>query len=156
MSEANVEIVRRGYELYAAGDLERVSSLFSDDAELADGGGLGLEGTAAGTRRGPEGFLRATEEALEAFDDYRVEARDFIDAGDAVVVPVRISGRGKGSGAVLETQLSHLWVFGDDGKVIRGEVHRSIEQALEAAGASKEPRATAGWIREGQPGRRRR
>jgi ketosteroid isomerase-like protein len=92
MSQENVETVRRGYALYAAGELEAVTALFSADAELADAGGLGLAGTAAGTRYGGEGFLRAAEEAVEAFEDYSVEPEDFIDAGEAVVVPVRISG----------------------------------------------------------------
>jgi ketosteroid isomerase-like protein len=132
MSKENVETVRRGYELYAAGDLEGVAALFSTDAELADAGGLGVAGTAAGTRHGPEGFIRANEEVLEAFDDYSVEPEDFIDAGESVVVPVRISGRGRASGAMLETRLAHLWVL-RDGKAIRGEVYRTTEEALEAA-----------------------
>jgi uncharacterized protein len=132
MSKENVEIVRRGYELFAAGDLEGVTALFSAEAELADAGGLGVAGTAVGTRRGPEGFLRATEEVLEAFEDYRVEAEDFIEAGEAVVVPVRISGRGRASGAEMETRVAHLWVL-RDGKAIRGEVYRTTEEALEAA-----------------------
>jgi uncharacterized protein len=133
MSQENVEIVRRGYELYEAGDLESVAGLFADDAELADAGGLGVAGTAAGTRYGPEGFLRATEEALEAFEDYHPEAEEFIDAGEAVVVPVRMSGRGRASGAKLEARLAHLWVL-RNGKVIRGEVYRTTKEALEAAG----------------------
>jgi uncharacterized protein len=133
MSQENVEIVRRGYELYAARDLDGVASLFADEAELADAGGLGVAGTAAGTRHGPEGFLRATEEALEAFEDYRVGAEEFIDAGDVVVVPVRISGRGRASGAKLDMRLAHLWVL-RSGKAIRGEVYRTTEEALEAAG----------------------
>jgi uncharacterized protein len=132
MSKENVETVRRGYELYEAGDLEGVAGLISDNAELADAGGLGVADTAAGTRRGPEGFLRASEETLEAFDDFRVETEEFIDAGEAVVVPVRISGRGRTSGAKLETRLAHLWML-RDGKVTHGEVYRTTEEALEAA-----------------------
>jgi ketosteroid isomerase-like protein len=58
----------------------------------------------------------ANAEALEAFDDYRIEAEEYIDAGNAVVVPIRISGRGKASGASLETRLAHLWAL-RDGKV---------------------------------------
>ena len=133
MSRQNVEIVRRGYELYAAGDLEGVAGLFAEDAELADAGGLGVADTAAGTRYGPEGFLRATEEAVEAFEDYRVDAEEFIDAGESVVVPVRVSGRGRASGAKLETRLAHLWVL-RNGNVTRGDVYRTTEEALEAAG----------------------
>jgi ketosteroid isomerase-like protein len=55
MSEENVEIVRRGYRLYAAGDLEGVAALFADDAEVSDTAGLGTSELAPGTRRGPEG-----------------------------------------------------------------------------------------------------
>jgi ketosteroid isomerase-like protein len=129
MSRENVEIVRLGYELFAAGDLEGVSALFASDAELADSGGLGLADTAAGTWRGPAGFLRSTNEALEV--------EDFMDAGEAVVVPVRISGRGRASGAKLEMHLAHLWVFRRDGKVIRGEVYRTAEEALQAVGVAE-------------------
>ena len=136
MSQENVEIVRRGYERYEAGDLEGVAALFSDDAEMADAGGLGIAGTAAGRRVGPEGFLRATEEVQEAFDDYSIEAEEFIDAGEAVVVRVRISGRGRASAAMLETRLAHVWVL-RDGKVIRGEVYPDRDEALEAAGLSE-------------------
>jgi uncharacterized protein len=133
MSQENVEIARRGYQMYAAGDLDGVLRLFSDDAELPDAGGLGVAGIAPGTRYGPEGFLRGDEELLEAYPDYRAEPEDFIDAGNAVVVPVRVSGRGRASGAKLEMRLAHLWVL-RNAKVIRGEVYRSTEEALEAAG----------------------
>jgi ketosteroid isomerase-like protein len=136
MSRENVETVRRGYELYAAGDLEGVNAMFSADVELADAGGLGAAGTAVGTRSGPDAFLRAAEEPLEAFEDYRVEPEEFIDADEAVVVPVRISGRGKASGAQLEMRLVHVWVL-RNGNVIRGEVYLTRSEALEAVGLSE-------------------
>jgi ketosteroid isomerase-like protein len=137
MSQENVEIVRRGYAMFSEGDVSGVAGLFAAEAEVADGGGLGMVGTAAGTRFGPEGYLRSAEEADEAFEDYRVEAQDFIDAGETVIVPVRISGRGRISGAPLEMHLVHTWVVRDDGKIIRGEVHRTVAEALEALGLSE-------------------
>jgi uncharacterized protein len=132
MSTQNVETVRLGYVHYAEGNLEGVTALFSEGVVLADGGGLGVADSAAGTLRGPEGFLRSARESLDAFDDFQVETEDFIDAGDAVVVSVRISGTGKASGARLEMRLAHLWVMGDDGKVILGEVYRTVDEALAA------------------------
>ena len=136
MSQENVEIVRRGYELFSEGNFEAVTELISDEAELPDGGGLGLDDTAAGTRRGPDGFLQGSQDALDAFEDYRVEPQEFIDAGDAVVVPVRISGRGRASGATLEVRLVHLWVL-RNGRAIRNEIYRTTAEALEAAGLSE-------------------
>ena len=138
MSSENVEIVRRGYALFAAGDLDGAAALLSPVAEVPDSGGLGTSDSATGTRQGPSGFLRAVAETLDAFDEYRVDAEDFIDAGDAVVVPVRISGRGKGSGMALETRVAHVW-FLENGRGVRGEVHRSVAEALEAAGVDRGP-----------------
>jgi ketosteroid isomerase-like protein len=137
MSQANVETVRHGYALYAAGDVESVAALFSQDAELADGGGLGVAGTAAGTLRGPDGFLRSAGESAEVFDDFHLKTDDFIEAGNAVIAVVQISGTGRVSGAHLKMHLAHLWVFGEDGKVIRGEVFRSTEEALKAVGLAE-------------------
>jgi ketosteroid isomerase-like protein len=134
MSQKNVEAVKRGYELYAAGDLASVADLFSPTAELADGGGLGVAGTAVSTLLGPEGFLRSASESTEVFADFHVETDDFIEAGDAVIAVVRIFGTGKVSGAPLTVDLAHLWVFADDGKVIRGEVFRTTQEALKAVG----------------------
>jgi uncharacterized protein len=132
MSQANVELVRQGYELFAAGEYEAVAALMAPEAEVGDSGGLALPGSAAGSREGPDGFLRSAEEGPEAFEGYTVEPEQFIDAGDAIVVPVRISGRGRTSGVPLDTRLVHLWVL-RDGQVIRGEVYRSTEEALQAA-----------------------
>jgi uncharacterized protein len=131
MSQENVEIVRRGYELFAAGEIEAVASLFAESVELPGAGGLGIVDTAPGTRRGPEGFLRGTDEAREAVDEFRVEPEEFIDAGDIVVVPVRITGRGRASGAKQEARLVHVWTL-REGKVIRNEIHRTVDEALQA------------------------
>jgi ketosteroid isomerase-like protein len=132
MSRANIELVRGGYEMLERGQLEELAALFSFDADLADAGGLGIAGTAAGRRIGPAGFLQAVAEAREAFDDYTVEAEDFIDVGDSVVVVARISGRGQESGLEMEMQVAHLWTV-RDGKVVLGEVYRTVDEALEAA-----------------------
>jgi ketosteroid isomerase-like protein len=102
MSQENVEVVRRGYELFAAGDVQGVAALVAEGAELADVGGLGIGGTAAGTRYGPEGFVRASEDTQEAFEDYSVEPQEFhgydlgkdVEAGGSVEfdVPATIEG----------------------------------------------------------------
>jgi len=136
MSEENVETVRRGYELFAAGDFDGVAALFSADVELSDAGGLGIADTAPGIRTGPQGFLRGVEETLEAFEDFQVQPEEFIDAGDVVVVPVSISGRGRASGVMQEVHLVHVWGL-HNGKVVRSEIYRTIAEALEGAGLSE-------------------
>jgi uncharacterized protein len=131
VSTENVEIVRRGYELFAAGDLQGVADLFAPEAEMPAAGGLGVEGT-MGVNRGPEGMLAAMQEGLDAFEEFRVEIEEIAEAGDAVLVTVLISGRGRASGLEQQERLVHLWVL-HDGKVVHGEVHRTAEEALAAA-----------------------
>jgi SnoaL-like domain len=84
-----MEIVRRGYELFAADDLDAVAALFASDAEL--GGELGRTGISDDASTGPQRFLRAVAYAREHFDDYRIKTGQFLDADDAVIVGMRIS-----------------------------------------------------------------
>jgi hypothetical protein len=49
--------------------------------------------------------------------------------------PVRYTGRGKESGASVDTEGAHLWTL-REGKVIRLEVFSGREKALKAAGLS--------------------
>ena len=133
MPSDNVATAQRGYDLFAAGDLEGVAALFCSEADLARAGGLGLEDAGGERRSGPEGFLSATRELLDTFDDYAIEAEEFIQHREAVVVPVRISGTGKVSGASLEMHLVHLWIFHPTGKVERSEVFRTVDEAVAAA-----------------------
>ena len=71
----------------------------------------------------------------EAFDDYRMVPEEFIDAGDdQVLVFSREGGRGKGSGAPVQTNpTAHLWTL-RDGKAIRMQSYWERDEALEAAG----------------------
>lgn len=135
MSAEHVEAIRRGYELFAQGDLEGITDLLAEDMQTVDAGGLGpLSDSSTDFRHGPDGFLQASREAMEAFEDFAIAAEDFIDAGDSVLVPVRISGRGRSSGAEMEARLVHRWVFRGDGKVIRSEVYPDVGAARSAAG----------------------
>jgi ketosteroid isomerase-like protein len=106
VSEENVEIVRAGYERYAAtGDLGRdytadfvwdVSNLHWPEQQVYEG--------ADGART----FLR---EWADAWQDWEVEADSFHDAGDRVVVLVRQSARSKSTGMPVEMSFAQVWTF---------------------------------------------
>jgi ketosteroid isomerase-like protein len=89
VSKENKEIVRGGYELFAAGDLEGVAALFAPDAELR--GELGKTGSTEDGLTGPRRFLRAVAHARESFDDYRIKTGQFLDTDDVVIVGLRIT-----------------------------------------------------------------
>ena len=62
-----------------------------------------------------------------------MEASEFIDRGDYLIVPYRFGGRARHTGLEVEFSFVHLITL-RDGKVTRCEVHKTKAEALEAAG----------------------
>jgi ketosteroid isomerase-like protein len=63
-----------------------------------------------------------------------IEAEDFIQVGDRILVLVHWTGRGKGSGAEIEGRGAHLWIF-RDGLVVGHETYRDRDEASAALAA---------------------
>ena len=131
MSQQNVETVRLGYEALDRGDLDGALRFCDAQVECR----LPEGGISSGTLRGRDSLRALFEGYLEAFDDYRAEPERFVEVGERVLVFVRISGRGRGSGLHFEDHPAHLWTI-RAGKVVRLEVFPRGEGALEAAGLS--------------------
>ena len=70
---------------------------------------------------------------LDVMDEPQIEAEEIVDAGEKVVIAIRISGRGRGSGIDVEAHWFHVITERDE-KAVRIECHRSREDALEAVG----------------------
>jgi ketosteroid isomerase-like protein len=73
---------------------------------------------------------------LDEIDDLRIEPEQLIDAGEQVVVSMRISGRGKLSGAHVELTLTSVSLL-RDGNIVRGRNYSEKAEALEAVGLRK-------------------
>jgi ketosteroid isomerase-like protein len=72
-------------------------------------------------------------EMLEVMEEPQIEAEEIIDAGERVVIAVRLSGRGRASGIDLEASWFHV-LTARDNKAVRIEWYASRGDALEAAG----------------------
>jgi ketosteroid isomerase-like protein len=123
MSEDNVELVRRIYELW--GRRESVREFLADDIEYVNPS-YAVE---PGTRRGPESFNLV----LETYEDFEVEVDRLIDAGDDVVVLSQFRASGSGSGVALAGEMGYVWTL-KDGKAVRFQWFMSHQEALDAAG----------------------
>jgi ketosteroid isomerase-like protein len=109
MSQENVEVVREIYRAWERGDFS--SNEWADpDIEFVSGAGPD-----EAVHRGIEAMGRAWREWLSAWEEFKVEPREFIDAGDDVLVLTEFRGRGKASGAMPG---GSLFTF-RDGSVVR-------------------------------------
>jgi uncharacterized protein len=132
MSQADIETLRLGYEAFNRGDWEAAFRAAHPDVELKTADRV----TSPGTYRGREEVKRFFDDLFEPFDEVTAEPQEFFDHGDQIVVFVRARLRPKGSSALVENRIGHLWTM-RDGKVLRFEVFPEREKALEAVGLAR-------------------
>jgi uncharacterized protein len=126
----NVEVMKRGYEAFAERGVDGFLEFIHPDFELVTPPGLALEPQ---TYVGHEGVRRYFDSFYEAVDDIRLEAEDFIPVGDKVIVPFRLTTRGRSSGIEASMEAVQVCTI-RDGKAIRFEVYPTVEKAREAVG----------------------
>ncbi|MGH2823749.1 MAG: nuclear transport factor 2 family protein [Thermoleophilaceae bacterium] len=84
--------------------------------------------------RGPDEVRRFWNGLDETFEELRLDPQESADGGDSVAVRLRYYGRGKGSGAEIETEMYHQVSMFRDGKMVRIEYFTDWGEALAAAG----------------------
>jgi ketosteroid isomerase-like protein len=133
MSQENVEIVRRSLEAVARGDVEEVLSLYAPEIEFLPLTGTRVE---SGGYRGHRGVRDYFAEAYEVWDEVRPEPEAMHAVGDDVIVFGHCAIRGKAS--KIETREPLAWVITvRDRKIVRHQVFRTTQEALEAVGLSE-------------------
>jgi ketosteroid isomerase-like protein len=88
-----------------------------------------------GAYRGHAGVERWLQDWADAWSEWDFEPEEFIEAGKAVIVVIRMRAKGAGSGVELDRQDALVYRFSGD-KIVRTDYYNSKAQALEAAGAS--------------------
>ncbi len=129
MSEEDREALRLGYEAYSRGDSDGLLRVMHPDIEIKTI-------RSGGPYRGHDEVRRFLEDMREPFEEVMNEPEEWFDHGDRIVVFVRIRARPRGSDAVAENRVGHLWTM-RDGKAIRCETFPRREDAFEAARLSE-------------------
>ena len=83
------------------------------------------------TYQGHEGVGRFFSQLPEHWQELRVEPEEFIDAGETIVVLVRLSG--KGAGGSIDSKSVHLWRM-RDGKAAAFREYPDTARVLQALG----------------------
>ena len=127
MSEENVERLRELYAGFARGDFRGSADLFSPDFvyEPMSDGRQAYAGMAA--------FANQFREFLAQWEDFRIEAQELEDLGDAVLVTEVQRGKGRASGIETAMAFYAVWTF-RDGVIVHGRWDADRASALEAAG----------------------
>jgi ketosteroid isomerase-like protein len=126
-----------------ATDLERLQALYGEwadgDYSRGDIFDPAVEGETIGMGepirfRSYEEFVAAMREWLKAWErPLTIEAEEYIQSGDRILVLIHWTGRGKGSGAQIEGRGAHLWSF-REGLAVRFDTYRDRDQARAALG----------------------
>jgi ketosteroid isomerase-like protein len=135
MSQENVAIVRRLYAAFQCVNVDDFERRFDEVREILDPEVEWVAGPqsllASEEYRGYDGVHRFWTQWLSAWDEYRLETEELIDAGDQVVAVLRLSGR-TNELEIDEARSSLLTLR--EGRIVRIEPFASKDGALEAAG----------------------
>jgi ketosteroid isomerase-like protein len=131
MSQENVEVVRRGWDAYARGDISAMLDVFAEDVVT-----VRPEPPARGRFEGREGVLESLFSWAEDFDEFNQTPLELIDAGDRVITHVLQKAHGAQSGVPVTADFWFVFTLRDR-RVVKLEMFASKTLALEAAGVSE-------------------
>jgi ketosteroid isomerase-like protein len=130
MSAENVEIVRRGYEHFReTGDVSEdiVAAGFVWDMSTF------RNWPERQTYEGIDGTRQFLADWTDAWDDWRLEVLELIDAGDQVVAILHQSGISKATGLAVEMDFAQVWTL-EGGKETYMRMYADPDEALRAVG----------------------
>ena len=110
--QQNVELIKRGYDAFAAGDVEQLMSLFDDNVEWVQPGESTISGTYHGKGEVGEMLARMSEKSPT------VTPSRYVAEGDTVIAfgDVTLGGetsQGVNVYTIRDGKTAHVRVFGD-------------------------------------------
>jgi ketosteroid isomerase-like protein len=128
MSQENVEIVRAGLDAYNRGDRDAMLKYLSPDFKLDMSRSMGPQRGIYGLDQ----MWQFWDDVAEAFESHQIEAEEFIEAGDLVIVPTTTYVRGR-DGIEAKARTAIVYTI-RDGAIVRMCMYQELQEALEAAG----------------------
>ena len=131
MSRENVGVVVGMFENVNVRDFSAVMDAYADDVVLGLHGDLWTLGGREVVGKDAVGSWFG--DWFRTFDsDYRFEIEETRDWGDRVLIVARHHARGRTSGVEVNQRMA--WIYTVlDGKVVRCDAYRDLQEALEAA-----------------------
>jgi ketosteroid isomerase-like protein len=125
MADANIDVVRRLFEDYAAGGVEAVLQDADENVVIEIPPELSAE---PDTYRGHEGVRRYFGGFDGMIEDVRYEALELTGHGRFVIAHIRLSGRGVSSGLDVDLEAFVVHELAD-GRIVRIRPYADLEGA---------------------------
>ena len=132
MSQENVEAFQRAASAYNDRDIDAFLEAFDPEVEWHSLTQV-MFGGEMSVYRGHRGIREGVREMHEVLAELQLEYLEIRDLGERIVVIGRVTGRGRTSGAEVESPINWVVDF-RDGKVARMRDYLDRAEALEAAG----------------------
>jgi uncharacterized protein len=133
MAPGNADLIRPIYEAWSRGNWRPRFEVYDEHMEWGWSDEFpDLDGVFE-DRRDPNPRLQSW---LGEWDRWRVEAEEYVELGDHVVVLASYHGRGKASGVEVHQQGAHVFEL-RDGKVVRLEIFADRDKAIESVGMAR-------------------
>jgi ketosteroid isomerase-like protein len=126
-----IDFLRRGYEALQRGDIDGFKALARERLDPHFEFHHVWDGRVF---KGYEGTLEWLSDTSETWEEYQQDLDEIVAFGDDVLVVVRISARGGGSGVPVAQELAVVWTF-DGERAVRARSFASRDEAVRALGA---------------------
>ena len=134
MSQENVEVVQQIFDAFNSEDIDLILSVTHSDFEVEVPPDFSAE---PDTYRGHDGMRRYWESFRDAMEEIRFQPERLWDAGQAVVVVMHVTAKGRQTAIPVEQRLVGSWTICDR-KAMRVRVYGSQSEALRAVGLTEE------------------
>jgi len=119
--------LRASYAALNRRDIDGTVAVLDDDAKWVEHSDL----PEAGSYRGRETIRAFLEHFLDSWDNFEQQIEDVREEDDCVLLFIRLTARGKGSGIHVESRYAHLWVM-REGRGVRVDAYYDRDSALAA------------------------
>jgi ketosteroid isomerase-like protein len=130
MSQENVEFVRKMFEAFNSEDIDEIVRFAHPELVVEIPAEVSAE---PDVYHGPDGIRRYFSSFQDAMDEIRFEPERLWDAGESVVVALRLTARGRQTAILVEQRTGAVWSV-RDGKLVGVRAYPSVSEALQAAG----------------------
>jgi ketosteroid isomerase-like protein len=134
MSEENVEIVRKAFEVLAARGVEAAVDEFAAPDGVWYTAPEWVEGS---EYHGHDGLRFLFSVFTDTFDDWTIDVVELRDAGGSVVALIEHGGKIKGTDDPVKQPMGNVYSDFRQGQIGKAQFFQTWREALEAAGLSE-------------------